>query len=476
MTEQAQSAATVSSDQALGWYRQMVHIRKFEEKVVELSGRGLVSGSTHPCIAQEAVSVGCISALSGEDLVLATYRGHGAFLARGGDPKAAMAEILCRETGCCKGKGGSMHLCDPDIGFLGTNAIVAAHIPIASGVALANQLKKTNRVTLCLFGDGASCEGAFYETLNMVALWKIPVVLVCENNGYAISVPVKKSLSVAEIATRAQGFDMPGISIDGNDILEVYETTRQAVERAREGGGPTLIECRTVRWERHSALSAGFYESREERKRWQVVDPIPRFRTLLIEQMSIPASVLEEIDQEAEEAAEEAAELTEGCHPEPVHGDVAIGTGHLRLTSEGVAGRTGTGRQRRKSKGEPEMSAPESSGPRVILCGVGGVGRRVTRLLSFRPGYRVVAAYTRNRDLAGQDLGSLAGIEPNGSHRHDRPGRRPAATRRHRDRRHHLVPASGGAGTASGGGTQPQRHHHRRGGRLPLADRRGPDR
>ena len=143
MTEQAQSAATVSSDQALGWYRQMVHIRKFEEKVVELSGRGLVSGSTHPCIAQEAVSVGCISALSAEDLVLATYRGHGAFLARGGDPKAAMAEILCRETGCCKGKGGSMHLCDPDIGFLGTNAIVAAHIPIASGVALANQLKKT---------------------------------------------------------------------------------------------------------------------------------------------------------------------------------------------------------------------------------------------------------------------------------------------------------------------------------------------
>ena len=309
MTEQAESATAVSSDQALGWYRQMVHIRKFEEKVVELSGRGLVSGSTHPCIAQEAVSVGCISALTEEDLVLATYRGHGAFLARGGDPKAAMAEILCRETGCCKGKGGSMHLCDPDIGFLGTNAIVAAHIPIASGVALANQLKKTRRVTLCLFGDGASCEGAFYETLNMVALWKIPVVLVCENNGYAISVPVKKSLSVSQIATRAQGFDMPGISIDGNDIAEVYETTRQAVERAREGGGPTLIECRTVRWERHSALSAGFYESREERKRWQVVDPIPRFRTLLTEQMSIQASVLEEIEQEAAEAAEEAAEF-----------------------------------------------------------------------------------------------------------------------------------------------------------------------
>ena len=309
MTEQSQRSRSGSPDQALDWYRQMVHIRKFEEKVVELSGRGLVSGSTHPCIAQEAVSVGCISALNTEDLVLATYRGHGAFIARGGDPKAAMAEILCRETGCCKGKGGSMHLCDPDIGFLGTNAIVAAHIPIASGVALANQLKKTNRVTLCLFGDGASCEGAFYETLNMIALWKVPVVLVCENNGYAISVPVQKSLSVSEIATRAQGFDIPGISIDGNDIVEVYETTKQAVERAREGGGPTLIECKTVRWERHSALSAGFYESREERKRWQVVDPIPRYRTVLTRQMSIPASALEAIEREAEEAAEEAAEF-----------------------------------------------------------------------------------------------------------------------------------------------------------------------
>src|SRR5258706_15560025 len=218
-----------SKQQLLGFYRQMITIRYFEEDVVKLFGKGLISGSTHPCIAQEAISVGAIAALEKDDQVLATYRGHGQCLAKGGDPKKALAELLNRDTGYCKGKGGSMHLCDPEIGFMGANAIVAAHIPIAAGVALANMLRKNQVVTFCFFGDGASCEGVFYETANIAALWKLPVVLICENNEYAISVHVDKSISVKNISTRASAFGFPGVSIDGNDLLGVLRATKEAV-------------------------------------------------------------------------------------------------------------------------------------------------------------------------------------------------------------------------------------------------------
>jgi pyruvate dehydrogenase E1 component alpha subunit len=297
------------------FYRQMALIRYFEERVVELFGKGLISGSTHPCIAQEAISVGAIGALKREDQVLSTYRGHGQILAKGADPKSVMAEILCRQDGCCKGKGGSMHLCDPDIGFLGENAIVAAHIPIAAGVALAHGIRKDGIVTLCFFGDGASNEGPFYETANMAALWRIPLVMICENNGYAISVPVQKSVSVPDIALRAAAFGFPGVSIDGNDILSVHETTRQAVERARRGEGPTLIECKTVRWERHSAISAGKYASREEMKRWQKTDPIPRFRALLSDREGVPSAELDSIDTAVKRQVDEAVEFALASPP-----------------------------------------------------------------------------------------------------------------------------------------------------------------
>jgi acetoin:2,6-dichlorophenolindophenol oxidoreductase subunit alpha len=304
-----------SRQQLLGFYRQMVTIRYFEEDVVKLFGKGLISGSTHPCIAQEAISVGAIAALETDDQVLATYRGHGQCLAKGGDPKKALAELLNRDTGYCNGKGGSMHLCDPKIGFMGANAIVAAHIPIAAGVALSNMLKKNQVVTLCFFGDGASCEGVFYETANIAALWKLPLVLICENNEYAISVHVDKSISVKNISTRASAFGFPGVSIDGNDLLAVLCATKEAVDRARRGDGPTLIECKTIRWERHSAISSGKYKSKEDAKRWQKYDPIPRFRSYLVERDLANEADLKQVDEESRKLVDEAVEFAQQSPP-----------------------------------------------------------------------------------------------------------------------------------------------------------------
>jgi pyruvate dehydrogenase E1 component alpha subunit len=269
-------------------YNRMVMIRAFEERAVELFAQGLITGSTHLCIAQEATSVGACAALKPDDLVLATYRGHGIALAKGSDPKHIMAELLTRTTGCCQGRGGSMHICDISKGFLGTNAIVAAHIPIAGGVALSVKLRKTGQVVLCFFGDGASCEGEFFETLNMASLWKIPLVLICENNGYAISVPTKLSQCTPDIADRARGFGMPAVTVDGNDLVAVRDATAEAVRRARDGGGPTLIEAKTTRWERHSGFSAGKYANPEEAQRWKTVDPIPRLRRQLLEMGAAP--------------------------------------------------------------------------------------------------------------------------------------------------------------------------------------------
>jgi pyruvate dehydrogenase E1 component alpha subunit len=303
------SAATASSlKEELALYNRMVLIRMFEDKAVELFGQGLITGSTHPCIAQEATSVGACAALRPDDLVLATYRGHGIALAKGSDPRHVLAELLTRTTGCCKGRGGSMHLCDAAKGFLGTNAIVAAHIPIAGGAALSVKLRKTGQVVACLFGDGASCEGEFFETLNMAALWKIPLILICENNGYAISVPTRLSQCTPDIADRARGFGIPAATVDGNDLFAVRDTMAEAVRRARDGGGPTLIEAKTVRWERHSGFSSGKYDNPEEAQRWKKVDPIPRFRKQLLD-LGASSGDLDAEERSAREIIDEAVEF-----------------------------------------------------------------------------------------------------------------------------------------------------------------------
>ena len=301
-------SSDIPGEVLLEWYQQMHTIRAFEENAIDLFSKGLIGGSTHPSIAQEATAVGACAALRPDDFLLATYRGHGQCLAKGADPKLLMAELLSRATGCCKGKGGSMHLCDVSHGILGTNAIVAAHIPIAAGVALSSMLRKTGQVTLCFFGDGASCEGEFFETLNMSQLWKVPLVLVCENNGYAISVPVSKSQATPDIADRAKGFGMRNAIVDGNDVIAVYRETLAAVEHARSGRGPTLLECKSVRWERHSAFSAGRYDDPEERRRWQKVDPIPRFRMQLLE-MGLVEKQLQAVQERAKTVIREAVEF-----------------------------------------------------------------------------------------------------------------------------------------------------------------------
>lgn len=291
----------------LGFYERMVTIRLFEESVLELFGKGLITGSTHPCIAQEAIPAGACAALRPDDIVLATYRGHGVAIAKGCDLKPLMAEMLTRTTGCCKGRGGSMHLCDTSMGFFGTNAIVAAHIPIAGGVALSIKLRREQKVVLCFFGDGSTCEGEFYETLNMASLWKIPLVLICENNGWAISVPTELSQSTPDIADRARGFGMPSEVVDGNDPVAVRDVVAAAVGRARAGEGPTLIECKTVRWERHSAFSSGKYLNPEEALKWRKADPVPRFLAKLTD-IGVPAERIATAEASAKRRVNEAVE------------------------------------------------------------------------------------------------------------------------------------------------------------------------
>jgi pyruvate dehydrogenase E1 component alpha subunit len=263
--------------QALLLYEQMWMIRLFEEQAIDLFRRGLIRGTVHPSIGQEAIAVGITSELRPSDGVLSTYQGHGHFIAKGGDLRKMMAELMARRDGYCKGKGGSMHLCDPGIGFLGANGIVGAGMPIAGGVALSMRLRGRDDVAVCFFGDGASNQGVFHETANMAAIWKLPLIMVCENNGYGLSVPTSYSCSVQDIACRAGGYGFPGWSVDGNDLPAVVEIAKTAIVRARAGEGPSLIECKTHRWERHSAISRPFHADPDDATSWSRHDPIVRY-------------------------------------------------------------------------------------------------------------------------------------------------------------------------------------------------------
>jgi len=308
----------------------MARIRAFEEQVVDAFAKQLIPGSTHPCIGQEGSKVGTISALRPDDQVLATYRGHGEALAKGCDPLAVMAELMTREAGLCKGKGGSMHLSDPDRGLVMTNAIVAGHIPIAGGVALSCHLRGTGQVVVCLFGDGASCEGEFFETLNMAALWKVPLVFVCENNGLAISVSTELSQATPDIADRASSFGIPVEIVDGNDVLAVRDAVARGAERGRRGEGPTFVECKTVRWERHSALSAGGTDAGAQRLAWQRVDPILRFGRRLVAWGVASEESLAQVRSNAEsEAARIRSEAEALPFPDPsaIYDDIFASAG-----------------------------------------------------------------------------------------------------------------------------------------------------
>ncbi len=257
--------------------RTMWQIRRFEEAVDDLFARGLMHGTMHLSIGQEASATGSCLALRADDAITSTHRGHGHCIAKGADLTRMMAELLAKETGYCRGRGGSMHIADVATGNLGANGIVAGGIPIAAGAALAYQLRGEDRVVACFFGDGAANEGAFHEAVNLAAIWKLPVVFICENNKYGMSFSTEKSFAIENISDRAAGYGIPGVTCDGNDVVEVFETVDAAVRRARAGEGPTLVENVTYRWKGHSKSDKNLYRTREEIAEWRDKDPILRF-------------------------------------------------------------------------------------------------------------------------------------------------------------------------------------------------------
>jgi pyruvate dehydrogenase E1 component alpha subunit len=298
-------------------YRGMVRIRRFEEEVSELFSKGLIPGFVHLYIGEEAVAVGVCSNLTKNDYITSTHRGHGHCIAKGADLRRMMAELFGKKTGYCKGKGGSMHIADYGSGILGANAIVGANIPIAAGAAFAAKSKGTNHVAVAFFGDGASNTGAFHEGINIAAAWKLPVIFVCENNLYAISTRTTRSTPIDNIADRAASYGIPGVIADGMDVMAVYELVHKAVERARKGQGPTLVECKTYRFYGSFEGDPQRYRTKSEREEWQMKDPL-NFGEKLVNMGVLTDADLQKIDQEVKSAVEEAVKYAqESPYPEP---------------------------------------------------------------------------------------------------------------------------------------------------------------
>ena len=276
------ASSQLSGDELLGLYTQMVRVREFEEQVHRSYLDGLVHGTTHLCQGQEAVPVGVLKALRADDYITYTYRGHGTCIARGMSMEGAFAEIFGRNTGVSKGLGGSMHLQDAKLNLLGSFGIVGGGLPVAGGAGLSAKLRGEGQVSVTFFGDGAVNNGAFHESLNIAAVWKLPVIYVCENNLYGEFTPVAVSTPFADLARRADGYDMAAEIVDGNDALAVYDAASRAVARARDGEGPTFIECKTYRHHGHSRTDPGKYRPDGELNAWLERDPVPNFRDLLM--------------------------------------------------------------------------------------------------------------------------------------------------------------------------------------------------
>jgi 2-oxoisovalerate dehydrogenase E1 component len=307
----------LTKQQALDLLRQMWEIRLFEERVYDLLGRNVIKGASHLYAGEEAVAVGAISVLHDSDLITSTHRGHGHCHARGAslvrteDERQAhynkmMAELCGRETGYCRGRGGSMHIADVEKGNLGATGIVGGNIPVATGAALAQKMRGTGQVVLCFFGDGAAQTGNFHESLNMAGLWKLPVVFVVENNLYGMSVPIDNAAAKSNIAGRACAYDMPGEVVDGMDLLAVRDAIGRAVERARRGQGPALVECQTYRWYGHSRSDPRKYRTKDEEAEWKARDAIPRFANWLVEQGACTEEELDTLKARVEAALEQA--------------------------------------------------------------------------------------------------------------------------------------------------------------------------
>lgn len=302
--------------------RRMVRIRRFEERVIQMVERGEIVGAAHSYIGEEAVAVGACLALRDDDWITGNHRSHGHPIAKGGDVKGAMAELLGKSTGFCKGKGGSMHLADFSIGILGESGILGSSIPTAVGAALGSMLQGNDRVSIPFFGDGASNEGVFHESINLAAIWKLPVVFLCENNQYAVSSSFKKMVASENISDRAASYNIPGVLVDGQDVIAMYEAVTEAVARARAGQGPSLIEGRTYRYEEHSLglnrIVRAPYRDEEEVERWKQRDPIAIHKNLLLEQGIATQTEIDQLEDEVMKQIDEAVQFArESPYPEP---------------------------------------------------------------------------------------------------------------------------------------------------------------
>ena len=315
---------TLQETQLLELYRRMVLIRQFEEKTAEMYARGKITGFCHLYAGEEAVAVGAIYALYDKDYVLSTYREHGHCLAKGADPKVVMAELFGKITGISKGRGGSMHLFDPDLRFMGGYAIVGGGLPIATGLGLSVQYNEGPEVVCCFFGDGALPQGAFHESLNMASLWKLPVVFVCENNFYGMGTMVQNAICQEELYRFAEPYKMPGVRVDGMDVLEVYGATMEAVARAREGDGPSLIEAVTYRFRGHSMSDPAEYRSKREERIWQERDPIKNLRRRMLGERHVAEARLGEIEAAVARDIEEAVKFADES-PEPSVDELGTG-------------------------------------------------------------------------------------------------------------------------------------------------------
>ncbi len=325
--------------QQLALYRQMLTIRRFEERCNYLYMQGRIPSTLHLYIGQEAVAVGVCANLTAEDYVASTHRPHGHAIAKGVSMRAIMAELFAKRTGCCKGKGGSMHVGDVQVGMFPAIAIVGGGIPVATGAALACKRLGGGRVSVAFFGEGATNEGAFHEALNMAALWQLPAIFVCENNLYAASTPIASAFRVPEVANRAAIYGMPGEVADGNDVLAVYEAAGRAIARAREGGGPTLLECKTYRQCGHSRSDPRTYRSKEEEQEWSACDPILRLAGQLKAAGLASDESLAGIEGEVAAAIDDAvafAESSPAPAAEEALEDVFYGEGPIPFRGAGV--------------------------------------------------------------------------------------------------------------------------------------------
>jgi TPP-dependent pyruvate/acetoin dehydrogenase alpha subunit len=307
----------LTDDRKLAMYRLMVLCRMFEERVNSLFLQGRMPGTIHQAQGQEACAVGVCGALEREDMITSTHRPHEHAVARGIPVKSLMAELFAKKTGCCGGKGGSMHVGDPELGMLPAIAIVGGGIPLATGYALSLQYLKKPNIVACFFGDGAVNIGSFHEAINMAAIWDLPVIFICENNKYGASTRIDQVMRVKRVSDRAAAYGIPGKTVDGNDVEVVYQATLEAGERARKGMGPTLLELETYRFVGHSRSDPGHYRAKEEVAEWKSRDPIARFQATYLASGLLNAALVEEIKSSVERELDEAVSFAEAS-PSPL--------------------------------------------------------------------------------------------------------------------------------------------------------------